>query len=310
MRLEQLEYVTTVARCGSFRRAAELLHLSQPALSEGVRTLERELGVELLERGRSGTKISEEGRELLPLMLTVIDAADHLRQSADGGTRANRTLQLGTVTAATAPLLSPTIGEFRRAHPETAVEVVTAQQAEIHLDLREGKMDLGLINYLEGESISDEFETVELLRGQPVVCISPSSRLAELDAVRVEDLLAEPLIAMRPGYVMYRYLERLFGGRAPSFSFSADGSELGKLLVAQGLGSALLPDYSVIGDPLETSGAITQRPIAGDDTAVVLVIQRRRSGSPTRAARDLHRLFVERASAAWPNAAPASAPSG
>jgi len=94
--------------------------------------------------------------------------------------------------------------------------------------------------------------------------------------------------------VMYRYLERLFGGRAPSFSFSADGSELGKLLVAQGLGSALLPDYSVVGDPLETSGAITHRPIAGDDTAVVLVIQRRRSGSPTRAARDLHRLFLER----------------
>ena len=60
MRLEQLEYVTTVARCGSFRRAAELLHLSQPALSEGVRALERELGVELLERGRTGTKISAE----------------------------------------------------------------------------------------------------------------------------------------------------------------------------------------------------------------------------------------------------------
>jgi DNA-binding transcriptional LysR family regulator len=294
MRLEQLEYVTTVARCGSFRRAAELLHLSQPALSEGVRTLERELGVELLERGRSGTKISQEGSELLPLMLTVIDAADHLRQSADGGTRTNRTVQLGTVTAATAPLLSPTIAAFRRTHPETAVEVVTAQQTEIHLALREGKMDLGLVNYLEGEPISEEFETVELLRGHPVVCTSPQSPLAEREAVTVAELLAEPLIAMRPGYVMYRYLERLCGERTPTFSFSADGSELGKHLVAQGLGSALLPDYSVIGDPLETSGAITQRPLADDDTAVVLVVQRRRSRSPTRAARDLHRLFLER----------------
>lgn len=295
MRLEQLEYVTTVARCGSFRRAAELLHLSQPALSEGVRTLERELGVELLERGRSGTKISAEGSELLPLMLSVIDAADQLRQNADGGTRANRTVQLGTVTAATAPLLSPTIAAFRRAHPETAVEVVTAQQAEVHLALREGKMDLGLVNYLEGEPIAAEFETVELLRGRPVACVAPGSRLAALEKVTVADLLAEPLIAMRPGYVMYRYLERLCGGRAPAFSFSADGSELGKLLVAQGLGSALLPDYSVVGDPLETSGAITHRPIAGDDTAVFLVIQRRGSGSPTRAARDLHRLFLEQA---------------
>lgn len=294
MRLEQLEYVTTVARSGSFRRAAELLHLSQPALSEGVRTLERELGLELLERGRSGTKISAVGRDLLPLMHAVIDAADQLRQSAGGAAGTNRVVQLGTVTAATVPLLSPVIGEFRQAHPETAVEVVTAQQAEIQLALREGKMDLGLINYLEGEAISEEFETVELLRGEPVACVSPDGPLAELEAVPVEDLLAEPLIAMRPGYVMYRYLERLCGGRVPTFSFSADGSELGKLLVAQGLGTAVLPDYSIVGDPLETSGAITHRPIAGDDTAVFLVIQRRRSASPTRAARDLHRLFLER----------------
>jgi hypothetical protein len=61
------------------------------------------------------------------------------------------------------------------------------------------------------------------------------------------------------------------------------------------------------GDSLRTSGAIAQRPIAGDDTAVVLVIQRRSSGSPTRAARDLHRLFVERAAATRPGSVRASA---
>jgi DNA-binding transcriptional LysR family regulator len=294
MRLEQLEYVTTVARCGSFRRAAELLHLSQPALSEGVRTLERELGVELLERGRSGTKISEDGAELLPLMLTVIDAADRLRRRAEGGTNPSRAVRLGTVTAATAPLLSPVVAAFRELHPDTAVEVVGAQQAEIHEHLREGKLDLGLVNYLEGEAVAEEFETVELLRGRPVVCVPPGSPLAAQDSVTPAELLTEPLIAMRQGYVMFRYLERLFGGRAPSFSFSADGAELGKLMVAEGLGSALLPDYSVVGDPLETSGKIVHRPIAGDDTAVFLVVQRRTSSSPTQAARDLHRLFVER----------------
>jgi DNA-binding transcriptional LysR family regulator len=295
MRLEQLEYVTTVARCGSFRRAAELLHLSQPALSEGVRALERELGVELLERGRSGTKISEDGAELLPLMLTVIDAADRLRQRAEGGTNPKRAVRVGTVVAATAPLLSPVVAGFRESHPDTAVEVVSAQQAEIHESLREGKLDLGLVNYLEGEPIAEEFETVELLRGRPVVCVAPESPLAALPAISPAELLTEPLIAMRQGYVMYRYLERLFGGRAPSFSFSADGAELGKLMVAEGLGSAILPDYSVTGDPLEASGRIVHRPVAGDDTAVFLVIQRRSSASPTQAARDLHRLFLERA---------------
>jgi len=51
VRIEQLEYVAAVARLGSFRRAAEELHISQPALSSSVRSLERELGVDILERG-------------------------------------------------------------------------------------------------------------------------------------------------------------------------------------------------------------------------------------------------------------------
>jgi hypothetical protein len=57
----------------------------------------------------------------------------------------------------------------------------------------------------------------------------------------------------------------------------------------------VLPDFSIIGDPLEKLGVITWRPIAGDDTQVKLVIQRVRSLRPTRAVRDLHQIFIERA---------------
>lgn len=297
MRVEQLEYITAVAQFGSFRRAAEELHISQPALSESVRNLERELGIGILDRGRSGTKISVAGRELMPHMLTAIEAIERLRQVAGDQYRSSRVVHLGTVTAATVPLLTPTIREFRETHPATQVEVVTAQQARIHASLLAGGMDLGLVNYLEGEEVSPEFDTTELLHGRPVVCLKPDSPLAAHTTIRPEDLAREPLIAMRPGYVMHRYVEHLFDGNAPSFSFSADGAEMGKLMVAQGLGVAVLPDYSVVGDPLETSGAITYRQIEGDDTAVLLVIQRRRSSSTTRAVGDLQRLFVEHARA-------------
>ena len=80
MRTEQLEYVAAIARLGSFRSAAEQLHISQPALSETVRKLERELGVDLLDRHRSGARVSEEGRELLPHISNVLDAVDVLRR--------------------------------------------------------------------------------------------------------------------------------------------------------------------------------------------------------------------------------------
>jgi DNA-binding transcriptional LysR family regulator len=100
---------------------------------------------------------------------------------------------------------------------------------------------------------------------------------------------------MRSGYLMHRFIHRLMQGQLPGFSYSADGAEMGKLMVAEGLGITVLPDFSIAGDPLEQRGVITWRPIAGDDTQVKLVIQRVRSLRPTRAVRDLHQIFVERA---------------
>jgi DNA-binding transcriptional LysR family regulator len=306
MRIEQLEYIEAVTRLGSLRRAADELHLSQPALSETVRNLERELGVDLLDRRRSGAKISDDGRELLPHIIGVLDAVDKLRQAADHQHRTSRTVRLGTVNAATVPLLVPAIRAFRAAHPSTQVEVVTAQEAEIHRALREGRFDLGLVNYLQGDDLPPELHTTELLRGRPVVCVRPDSPLAALRTIGVDDLLTEPLVVMRAGYVMHRYVHRLLADRTPSFSYSTDGAEMGKLMVAEGLGATVLPDFSVIGDPLERSGALTYRPLADDTTEVLMVVQRRLSGSVPRAAHDLHHLFVTHAATHQPPPGPAA----
>jgi DNA-binding transcriptional LysR family regulator len=295
MRIQQLEYIEAVTRLGSLRRAAEELHLSQPALSETVRNLERELGVDILDRRRSGARISGDGRELLPHIVEILDAVDRLRRAADNQRATSRMVRLGTVSAATVPLLVPAVREFRQVHTGTQVEIIAAQQADIHRGLLEGGFDLGLVNYLQGDDMPPNLQTTELLRGRPVVCVRPDSPLAALSSVGVQDLLLEPLIVMRAGYVMHRYMHRLLNGREPSFSYSTDGAELGKLMVAEGLGVTVLPDFSIVGDPLERSGAITYRPLSGDDTDVLMVIQRSRAGSVPQAARDLHRLLLRRA---------------
>jgi DNA-binding transcriptional LysR family regulator len=297
VRLEQLEYVAAIARLGSFRRAADELHISQPALSGSVRSLERELGVDLLDRGRHGARMSDSGRELFPHILTLLDAFDRLKHAADEQHRSVRLVRLGTVNSATVPLLAPAIRQFRDSHPQTQVEVVAAQQTEIHRGVMEGSLDLGLVNFLDGDDMPPDLESTPLLRGRPVVVLRADSPLAQHTAVRTADLLAEPLIVMRSGYLMHRYLHRLLRGEPPVISFSTDGAEMGKLMVAEGLGVTVLPDFSVIGDPLEQHGVITWRPLADDHTGVQLVIQRTRSGSPPLAARDLHRIFVERAQA-------------
>ena len=60
---------------------------------------------------------------------------------------------------------------------------------------------------------------------------------------------------MRAGYLMHRYLHRLLGERAPQVAYSTDGAEMGKLMVAEGLGVTLLPEFSVLGDPLNAVGS-------------------------------------------------------
>ena len=297
MRIEQIEYAAAVARYGSFRRAAEELHISQPALSETVRKLEGELGVQILDRQRTGATVSAEGRELLPHMLDVIEAARRLRAAADEQHESSRAIKLGTVSAATSPLLTATIRAFRDTHPTTQVDVVLVQQQLLHRSLLEGALDLGLVNYLDGDEVTPELHTVELLRGHPVVCIHSDSPLAARLSVSTAELMAQPLITMRSGYAMHRYLNRLLGGEKPSFSYSADGAEMGKLMVAAGLGVTVLPSYSVFGDPLEQRGAITARELSDDDTGVRLVVQRRRSTPLSRATRDLHKLFASEARA-------------
>lgn len=294
MRIEQLEYIATVARLGSFSWAAQELHVSQPALSETVRKLEVELGVTILNRGRTGVTLTAEGREVLPHILEAIESVDRLRLTADDQHHNRRVVRLGTTAAATAPMLTPTIREFSERHQSTQIEIVTDRHRRLREDLLDSNLDLALVNLLVGDDPPPDLESVELLRGRPIACLRSDSPLAKLTTIGPDELGTQPLIAMRSGYLMHRYLHRLLDGRPVHFAYAADGADMGKLMVAQGLGVAVLPDYSVIGDPIEQSGAIVMREL-DDETEVAMMLQRRPVKSTSGAAHDLHAMFLARA---------------
>lgn len=299
MRIEQLEYIAAVTQHGSLRRASERLHISQPALSEAVSKLERELGVLLLDRRRSGARISREGQELLQHMVEVLEAVDRLKVAAGDRGAESRQVRVGTVNAATTTLLVPAVTQLQAAHPETNLELLTLQQAEIEQGLLEGSLDLGLVNVLGGDDPPVDLVGTDLLHGRPVVVLPAGHPLAAQQLVSVDDLRAERFISMRAGYLMHRFAHRIFGPEMPTTCHSTDGAEMGKTLVAEGLGVTLLPDYSVIGDPMERAGLITTRPIAGDQTVVTLVLRQRASVGPPAPlqVRALRAALVEQARA-------------
>ena len=291
MRIEQLQYVAAVTQFGSLRRASEHLHVSQPALSEAIAKLERELGVPLLDRRRSGARISVEGRELLRGMEDVLDAVDRLRATAGAQRSGPRSIRIGTVNAGTARLLLPAVHLHQRSRPGATVEVRNLQQTEIHTGLIEGTLDLGLVNLLGGDDLPPELTAMTLVRGRPVAVMPTTHPLADEESVTVDQLRAEPFVGMRVGYLMHRFAHRLFGAHLPPVWHSTDGAEMGKMMVAEGLGISLLPDYSVLGDPLERAGLITFRPIAGDGTRVVMTLLHRRRLPVPQAVADVVTAF-------------------
>jgi DNA-binding transcriptional LysR family regulator len=275
MRIEQLEYVAAVTAHGSLRRASAALNISQPALSEAVTKLERELGLTLIDRRRSGSRISSQGLDLLQHMTEVLESVDRLRQAA--GDQAGRVgeLRIGTVDTASSTLLVPALRDLHARYAAGGVEVVSAHQGEIHQGLAEGTLDLGLVNVLPGDDVPIGLVAGELIHGQPVACLRTDHALAAGDHVTIAELRDQPFVAMRPGQVMHRFAHRLFAGTMPATTYATDGAEMGKAMVGGGLGISILPDYSIIADPLVTAGLITTRPIHGDDTTVSLLMLRR-----------------------------------
>jgi DNA-binding transcriptional LysR family regulator len=295
MRLEQLEYLTAVVHHGSLRRASEHLHISQPALSEGVGKLERELGVTLLDRRRSGAQISTAGRDLLRHMSDVLDAADRLRAAAGDQSGTTRTVRVGTVSTATASVLAPAVRAFQDRRRTTVVEVVDLPHRHVVDRVHEGAIDLGLVNLLDGDDLAPELQGTTLVRGRPVVVLPAGHRLARRGEVSVTELRAERFVAMRSGYVMHRVAQRLFGTDQPETTYRTDGAAMGKLLVADGLGVTVLPDFSVVDDPLERAGLLVVRPLVDHGTRVSLTLVQRRLRAMPDSVRELQECFVRAA---------------
>jgi DNA-binding transcriptional LysR family regulator len=96
---------------------------------------------------------------------------------------------------------------------------------------------------------------------------------------------------------MHRYAHRVFGGAMPATTYATDGAEMGKAMVAAGLGISILPDFSITGDPLVRAGVLTTRPIRTDQTTVTLLMLRRHAERVPEPLRDLQTALVRQARA-------------
>lgn len=239
MTLNQLRYFCAAAQCGTFSRAAEQIHISQPSLCVAIRNLEKELGVALFRTNCRGAVLTDAGRLLLQdaqgILQQVDAAAAHMRQYAQ---RTGAEIRLA-YTAAVARNIPRLLRDFA-ADGGAGCCICSDEMPsdQIACGLREGRFDLGICSRLPPEPELEQtpvlFQRLCLLlpAGFPAAALSTSARA--LDGV--------PLICYRQDYPMYRLLCDLFDrwGVAPRIIHYAYSEDSIAQLVAQEMGAAIV----------------------------------------------------------------------
>ena len=188
MELRQLEYFTTVADERGFGRAAERLHVVQPAVSQQIRRLERELGVQLFDRTSRQVGLTAAGEKLLPTARSVLAEAERMRHQAIELASGGR-LRLGT-SQGLGPRLPQVLAALTDRAPAMPVELVARPVEERIAMVRAGRLDAA---FVRGQPAMRGLELIPLWE-EPLVAVLPASHpLASGPTVSLLELRDLPL---------------------------------------------------------------------------------------------------------------------
>ncbi len=210
MFLRQLEYLAALDRERHFGRAAAACHAAQPTLSAGLRSLERELGVPLVRRGRQFEELTPEGELILGWAQRALADIESLRQEASrlrGGLEG--TLRIGAIP--TSLPLSPLVSaRFRARHPRMRVRLISMSSRQIAHGLEHGEIEAGL-TYLDNEPLA-RVDTVPLWREHYRLVTPADSELGGLAAVSWSAAAALPLCLLTSDMQHRRIVDGVFAG--------------------------------------------------------------------------------------------------
>jgi DNA-binding transcriptional LysR family regulator len=251
--LRHLAALQALASEGSFGRAAESLGYTQSAISQQIATLERIVGVRLVERpgGPRPVVLTEGGRLLLrhaESILSRLQAAQaDMIALANGESGA---LRIGTFQSVGAKVLPRILSRFREEWPEVDVQLrESAHDEELTSWVESGELDMTFVQMpAEGEAI----EEIELLRDPHVLVVRPDSPFASRERTpTIKELVAERLIGYRVCRATRAIEAQLrTSGREPEFVFRSDDNGIVQGMVAAGVGVAIVPRLAVDeGDP-------------------------------------------------------------
>jgi DNA-binding transcriptional LysR family regulator len=278
--LRQMNAFLAVAEHGSFTKAATRLHVAQPALSQLVRELERELGIRLLDRTTRRIELTDGGREFQHAAAKIVFDLDVAVRNATGLAERRH----GRVVIAAPPLLAAilmpsAIAELRACHPGIRATLLDTRTDAIVEAVRLGQADCGFGTFRTGE---DGIDRLPLARDGLMLFCAPDHPLADHDGVAWADLTEEPLITLTRDSGIRLLVEVGFEAAERQLNPSYEVSQIttALALVEAGLGVAVLPAYARAAIP---QGRLASRPMKEPAVARDIVMIRASGRSPTPA---------------------------
>ena len=289
MELRHLRYFIAVAEELHFGRAAQVLGISQPPLSQQIQALEQEVGARLFERTNRRVELSEAGRLFLEearLILAQVDKAANVARRVQLGELGE--LKIGFTTSAPFTSSIPqAIFAFRQRFPDVHLALQEMNSMTVAAQLEDESIQVGIMRPL---ALPESLVVVELLREPLVAIINAGHPLAQgsEQALHLSELANEPFVFFPRTYGSGLYAQLMDLARAAGFTplITQEAGEVMTIigLVAAGLGVTVLPaSYR----RMRIDGVVYRTLLDPDATSAVWLVQRKDQQSP------MARAFVE-----------------
>ncbi len=228
-----------VVEVGSFTKAAELLGYTQPALSQMIASLEKELSVKLLCRSRYGVTLTSEGDRLYPSIQSTVLQYEAMRRQADEiCSLESGLIRIGTVSSVSCHWLPKIIRSFWQKHPNIQIVLHQGDYTSICEWVRTGEVDFGFVN----PNAVKGLETTVIKSGDFCAVLPKNHPLAKKQSLVLGDFADEPFLLLEEG----AYSEPLEAFRAasiePNIKLCAHDDYSILSMVEQGLGISILTE--------------------------------------------------------------------
>ncbi len=233
-----MAFISTV-EYGSFTKAAKLLNYSQSGISRMINDLEKEWGISLLERGRSGVRLTSDGMKLLPYAKNVCREYQKLQTQVDelNGLQSGL-IRIGTFSSVATHWLPNVIKEFQKDYPNIEYELLLGDYTEIESWILEGRVDCGFLRL----PTIPELETIFLEQDKLLVVLPEEHSMADCEYFPVKALADSPFLLL--GKDENSEAAEIFKrcGISPEIHFTTWDDYAIMSMVESGLGISILPE--------------------------------------------------------------------